>query len=248
MRGVLLILLMLACAADSSDARRHRKLLRDYDAATPVEPGARPPSQSDPTLAPDQLPDRRGQRPMRLAPADWREETADPALKGQRFISPDGNAWFLAYTLPAGEEGMAGHMKAVAFAEGEQVTYLRGERTWIAVAGFKQGASSTAPRCSPAAATAGTTSRSNIRRPPSPRCATSSTAPPPWCAAATTAGATYRSVISNQRSVIRTPTVVIARESGRSRKHKLSNNVTTVVTGCPASAGHDESEIRPTDH
>jgi hypothetical protein len=139
MRGVLLILLMLACAADSADARRHRKHLRYYDAATPVEPGARPSSpQSEPTLAPDQSPGRGGQSRVRLAPANWREETADPALKGQRFVSPDGQAWFLAYTLPAGEEGMAGHMKAVAFGDGEQVTYLRGERTWIAVAGFKQ--------------------------------------------------------------------------------------------------------------
>ena len=29
-------------------------------------------------------------------------------------------------------------MKAVVFGDGEQVTYLRGERTWIAVPGFKQ--------------------------------------------------------------------------------------------------------------
>jgi hypothetical protein len=140
MRGALLILLMLACVADSADARRHRKHLRyPYDAVTPIEPGTRrPPPQSGPSLAPgDSL--GRTQGPVRLAPADWREETADPALKGQRFVSPDGNAWFLAYTLPAGEEGIAGHMKTVAFADGEQVTYLRGERTWIAVAGFKQG-------------------------------------------------------------------------------------------------------------
>jgi hypothetical protein len=140
MRGALLILLMLACVADSADARRHRKHLRyPYDAVTPIELGTRrPPPQSGPSLAPgDSL--GRTQGPVRLAPADWREETADPALKGQRFVSPDGNAWFLAYTLPAGEEGLAGHMKTVAFADGEQVTYLRGERTWIAVAGFKQG-------------------------------------------------------------------------------------------------------------
>jgi hypothetical protein len=141
MRGVLLILLMLACVADSADARRHRKHLRSpYDAVTPVEPRTRPSSlPSGPSFAPEDSPDRRAQGPVRLAPADWREETADPALKGQRFVSPDGNAWFLAYTLPAGQEGIAGHMKAVAFGDGEQVTYLRAERTWIAVAGFKQG-------------------------------------------------------------------------------------------------------------
>ena len=140
MRGALLILLMLACVAGSADARRHRQLLRyPYDAVRPIEPGTRPSSpQSEPGFAPNEAPDRRVQGGGRLAPADWREEPADPALKGQRFVSPDGNAWFLAYTVPAGEEGIAGHMKAVAFGDGEQVTYLRGERTWIAVAGFKQ--------------------------------------------------------------------------------------------------------------
>ena len=135
MRGVLLILLMLACVAGSADARRHRHPRYPYDAVTPVEP----PSPSERALAPGESPDRRSQRPPRLVPADWREETADPALKGQRFVSPDGSAWFVAYTLPAGDEGIAGHMKAVAFGDGEQVTYLRGERTWIAVSGFKQG-------------------------------------------------------------------------------------------------------------
>jgi hypothetical protein len=139
MRAALLILLMLACVAGSADARRHRQPLRyPYDAVTPVEPGSRPSRpQAEPAPAPDQSLNRGAQG--RLVPADWREEPADPALKGQRFVSPDGNAWFIAYTLPAGEEGIAGHMKAVAFGDGEQVTYLRGERTWIAVAGFKQG-------------------------------------------------------------------------------------------------------------
>jgi len=141
MRMALLILLMLACVAGSADARRHRSHLRYYDAVTPVEPGSRPSRRpSDPTtLAPSEAPAPRGGQ-ARLVPADWREEPADPALnKGQRFVSPDGNSWFLAYTLPAGEEGIAGHMKAVAFADGEQVTYLHGERTWIAVSGSKQG-------------------------------------------------------------------------------------------------------------
>jgi hypothetical protein len=140
MRGTLVILLMLACIAGSADARRHRHMRHPYDAVMPVEPGSRPSSpQSEPALAPNELPDRRSQGPVRLVPADWREEAADPALKGQRFVSPDGSASFVAYTLPAGADGIAGHMKAVAFGDGEQVTYLRGERTWIAVSGFKAG-------------------------------------------------------------------------------------------------------------
>jgi hypothetical protein len=135
MRGALLILLMLACAVGSADARRHRHHLRYYDAVTPAETGR----QTEPAPVPGDPAQPRGQSGSRLVPADWREEPADPQLKGQRYVSPDGNASFIAYTVAAGEDGIPGHLKAVAFGDGEQVTYLRGERTWIAVSGFKQG-------------------------------------------------------------------------------------------------------------
>jgi hypothetical protein len=136
MRAALLILLMLACAAGSADARRHhRHQLRYYDAVTPAETSP----QAGPAGVPRDSTQRREQSGTPVMPADWREEPADPQLKGQHFVSPDGNASFIAYTVPAGEEGIAGHMKALAFGDGEQVTYLRGERTWIAVSGFKQG-------------------------------------------------------------------------------------------------------------
>jgi len=136
MRWVLLILLMLACAAGSADARRHRHHLRYYyDAVTPAELGR----QAEPAPTPGDSVQPRAQSRSRLVPANWREEPADPQLKGQRFVSPDGNSSFIAYTVPAGADGIADHMKAVAFGDGEQVTYLRGERTWIAVSGFKQG-------------------------------------------------------------------------------------------------------------
>ncbi len=132
MRAALLILLVLTCAAGSADARRHRHHWRVYDAVTPDEPARREiqPAPSGSSAQP--------QGGARLVPADWSEEPADPNVNGQRFVSPDGNASFIAYTLPVGEEGVAAHMKAVAFGDGEEVTYLRGERTWIAVSGFKQ--------------------------------------------------------------------------------------------------------------
>ena len=141
MRATLLILLMLACAAGSADARRHRHQWRYYDAVTPTEPGnpAYAPQESATPPPPAGSSEQRLQGSAKLVPANWREEPADPQLNGQRFVSPDGNAWFIAYTVPAGEEGVAAHMKSVAFGDGEQVTYLRGERSWIAVAGFKQG-------------------------------------------------------------------------------------------------------------
>ena len=134
---MLLILLMLACAAGSADARRHRHHLRYYDAVTPAETGRR---YSSPQSQPAPAPDRSSERAQsRLVPADWHEEAMDGPLKGQRFVSPDGSGSFRAYTVPAGAEGIAAHMKAVAFGDGEQVAYLRGERTWITVAGFKEG-------------------------------------------------------------------------------------------------------------
>jgi hypothetical protein len=135
MRGILLVLLMLACAASSADARRHRHHWRYYDAVTPADTDR----QAEPSRSPSAAPEPRAQSPTRLVPADWREQPADPKLKGQHFVSPDGGASFVAYTVPAGDEDIAAHMKAVAFGDGEQVTYLRGERTWIAVSGFKQG-------------------------------------------------------------------------------------------------------------
>jgi hypothetical protein len=38
---------------------------------------------------------------------------------------------------PVTQESSAEHMKAVAFGGGEQITHLRGERSWIEVSGFK---------------------------------------------------------------------------------------------------------------
>lgn len=132
-----MILLMLTCVAGSADARRHhRHYLRYYeDIVTPADTGR----QAEPATAPSAAPEPRAQSRSRLVPADWREEPADPQLKGQRYVSPDGNASFVAYTVPTGADGIPAHLKAVAFGDGEQVTYLRGERTWIAVSGFKEG-------------------------------------------------------------------------------------------------------------
>jgi hypothetical protein len=132
MRGILLVVLILICAAGSADARRHHRHWRYYDAITPADTGG----QADPAPAARLSP---APSPSRLVPAGWREEPADPQLKGQRYVSPDGNASFVAYTVPAGADGIPAHLKAVAFGDGEQITYLRGERTWIAVSGFKQG-------------------------------------------------------------------------------------------------------------
>jgi hypothetical protein len=45
-------------------------------------------------------------------------------------------AWFEWYRVAAGDKSVAAHMKSVAFADGEELTQVRGERNWIAVSGF----------------------------------------------------------------------------------------------------------------
>jgi hypothetical protein len=77
--------------------------------------------------------DRRGGVP----PPTWQLEPPDLTWCGKRFVSPDGTAWLATYATPVEQEPIAAHMKAVAFVDGEEVTYLRGERAWIAVSGFK---------------------------------------------------------------------------------------------------------------
>jgi len=52
-------------------------------------------------------------------------------------VSPDGTGSFSAYITPVAQEPIAQHMKNVAFADGEQITHLRAESTWIEVSGFK---------------------------------------------------------------------------------------------------------------
>jgi hypothetical protein len=54
-----------------------------------------------------------------------------------RFVSPDGAAWLATSATPAEQEPIADHLKTIAFAEGEEIAYLAGQRDWIAVSGRK---------------------------------------------------------------------------------------------------------------
>jgi len=58
-------------------------------------------------------------------------------LKGQRFVSPDGEASLALYATAAEQEPIAKHMNAIAFVDGERITHLHGEENWIEVSGFK---------------------------------------------------------------------------------------------------------------
>jgi len=72
-----------------------------------------------------------------IVPPNWQLQPADPNFKGKRFLSPDGSSWLVVYAAPTAGEPVSSHMKLVAFAEGETMTYLRGERDWIVVSGTK---------------------------------------------------------------------------------------------------------------
>ena len=52
-------------------------------------------------------------------------------------MAPDGSAWLALYPAPAEKDKVVAHLKNVAFADGEDVTYLRGARDWLAVSGLK---------------------------------------------------------------------------------------------------------------
>lgn len=72
-----------------------------------------------------------------MIPPNWQLQPADPNWQGKRFLSPDGSSWLAVYSFPVANESIAKHMQSVAFAEGETLTYLRGQPDWIVVSGTK---------------------------------------------------------------------------------------------------------------
>lgn len=71
-----------------------------------------------------------------VVPSEWTLQPPDPNWRGKRFVSPEGDAWLALYKTPA-DKSVAAHMKAVAFVDGEEITYLRREKDWIVVSGYK---------------------------------------------------------------------------------------------------------------
>ena len=136
MRKILLILLISVVSIAEADARRrhhdkHRFIERDSPPeAERYSAGSRA-GRSSSAEADDAI--------ARLIPRNWQLEPPDPNWKGRRYVSPDGSAWVALYTNQTGQESVSAHMQAVAFVEGEQITYLRGERDRIAVSGLKDG-------------------------------------------------------------------------------------------------------------
>jgi hypothetical protein len=146
-RPLLLAALLLAVTGDLADARkggRHHGFSRHF--VVPAAPAAESYARGNFERRPfergvegDDL-DRRGAGRgdlLALVPTDWRERPPDSDGEGRRFVSPAGDAWVEFYARPADAASHARHLKAVAFVDGEEVSYLRRERDWLVVSGFK---------------------------------------------------------------------------------------------------------------
>jgi hypothetical protein len=134
MRRVLLIALLVVLGASQADAR-HGRSWRHW---------GRAPSAA---LAPPPYPDARFQRRSGRAqaralraefpPADWQLQPPDPNWKGRRYVSPTGDAWLALYASPTNQESTSDHLKAVAFADGEEVLTVLADRNGLVVTGTK---------------------------------------------------------------------------------------------------------------
>src|SRR5262245_29079297 len=134
MRKVLLVACVLMMTASIAEARhRHRHWQGYYVGAAPYAYGF--------AAFENNLQRRRpwaeGANPADMVPPNWQLQAPDSNWKGNRFLSPDGSSWLTAYASLTTTEPNASHMQSIAVAEGETVTYLRGERDWIAVSGMK---------------------------------------------------------------------------------------------------------------
>ena len=72
---------------------------------------------------------------LALVPRDWEVKPAENDRPGTRYVSRAGDAWVEIYGTPA--QGDEQHWKEIAFADGEELTYLKRERDFIAVSGTK---------------------------------------------------------------------------------------------------------------
>src|SRR5689334_22428382 len=129
MRKLPLILVVLALTASTADARhRHRHYGRHFDSCAVLLPAPE-------MMRPDSARPRETSM-AELVPRGWQLQPASPAWQGRRYVSPDGNAWIAFYASGAANDAAA-RFKAVAFGDGEEPTYLHGERDRLTVSGLK---------------------------------------------------------------------------------------------------------------
>lgn len=70
-------------------------------------------------------------------PLGWQLQPTDSNWKGRRYVSPDGFAKLAVFSSELGEQTVAAQMRDIAFIQGEQISYLRGERDWVLVSGSR---------------------------------------------------------------------------------------------------------------
>jgi hypothetical protein len=144
MGRILLIALLLVLTVSDADARRRHRHWQ-HAPVMMIPPGM-------PMEMPRDMSRREMRRHMReverdmpremrrgdtLIPAGWTLQAEDPNFSGRRYMATDGSAWLALYSAPADKDKAAEHLKNVAFADGEQVTFIRGTRDWLAVSGLK---------------------------------------------------------------------------------------------------------------
>ncbi len=71
-----------------------------------------------------------------LVPPGWTRLPDDANQPGPRYASPDGRGVMLGYASSA-DRPIQAEMDAIAFRDGERITYQRRARSWIAVSGYR---------------------------------------------------------------------------------------------------------------
>jgi hypothetical protein len=133
MRAFLVIIIILAIIAETADARKRRHHRHHGHSNAYAETELLGTSRADRFTG-------RAERRSNIAtliPRDWQLERADGNRPSKRFVSPAGTAWLAFYARSAEDETREERFKAVAFADDGEITYLRGERDWLAVSGIR---------------------------------------------------------------------------------------------------------------
>jgi serine/threonine-protein kinase len=135
MRRLLLTALIIVLGASQADARHGRSWLRYWGRApsAALAPAPYPEAGFRGRSARAQVYALRGEFP----PADWQLQAPDPNWKGRRYVAPAGDAWLALYASPADQESTSAHLKTVAFADGEDVLTVLGDRNGLVVTGTK---------------------------------------------------------------------------------------------------------------
>ena len=145
MRQLVIAITLLALTATTADARRHGRHHHRYSFPRQgLELTVPPPAiyrrseierRSAPRGGIERSAAERGDI-LALLPPNWRSQQPENG-QGRRYVSPDGDAWLALYASEADQQSLDQHLKAVAFNEGEELTFLRRERDRLTVSGFK---------------------------------------------------------------------------------------------------------------